>query len=231
MCGVIGVHLEDVKKEDLKLIQSLFLQSMIRGKHATGVSFYSCGKIHTIKEPIPADKFIEKYDVREFVDPATLSITLIGHTRYSTSDLRHNQPFQGRDTAIAHNGVISQDPDLWEYKTETGNDSELILRCIEQNDHPLEVYKNRSMAVVVLDGEELHAFRNHERPLWFANLRRGVVFSSTKDILKRSGVTEGIHQCEPLVKYTVGKHACGTHVCGMLVDRTYFDKNLKDLQP
>lgn len=225
MCGVIGLRLESVEQQDLKLIESLFLQSMVRGKHATGVTYYSCGKLHTVKEPIPADEFISKYDVREFVDPANLSITLIGHTRYSTSDLRHNQPFQGRDTAIAHNGVISQDPDLWEYETKTGNDSELILRCIEQNDHPLEVYKNRSMAVVVLDGQELSAFRNHERPLWFANLPRGVVFSSTKDILYRSGITVDVHQCEPLVKYT-----CRLDL-GMGVDRTYFDKNLKDLQP
>jgi glutamine phosphoribosylpyrophosphate amidotransferase len=224
MCGVIGVHLDDVYKEDLELVKSLFLQSMIRGKHATGVTYLSCGKLHTFKEPISADKFIEKYDPREFVDPATMNMTFIGHTRYSTSDLRYNQPFQGKETAIAHNGVISQDPDVWEYKTETLNDSELILRCIEAGDTPLEVYKNRSMAVVVIDGEELCAFRNHERPLWMAKRKHGVIFASTRDIMRRAGIRDNITRCEPMVKYSYSKNF------GFHVDRTYFDPELEDLQ-
>ncbi len=224
MCGVIGVHLEEVYAEDLEMVKRLFRESMIRGKHATGVTYLSCGKLHTHKEPIAAYEFIEKYDPREFVDPATQKMTMIGHIRYSTSDLRYNQPFQGKETAIAHNGVISQDPDIWEYETETLNDSELILRCIEAGDTPLEKYRDRSMAVVAIDGGELSAFRNHERPLWMANRKNGMVFASTRDILRRAGITDNVSSCEPLVKYTFGGF-------GLHMDRTYFDPELADLQP
>ena len=224
MCAVIGVCLESVQQRDFELVRSLFLQSMIRGKHATGLTFFKDGKLNTIKEPISAKQFVDRYSIEQFVDND--SLLLIGHTRYSTSDLRYNQPFQSADLAIAHNGVISQDPDVWEYETETANDSELILRCIENNDHPLEVYKNRSMAVVALSKGKLHAFRNHERPLWVANRKNGVVFSSTQNILKRSGIYEGVSQCEPLVEYSFGPAQVE-----LKVDRTYFDPNMKDLQP
>ena len=224
MCAVIGVCLESVQQRDLELVRSLFLQSMVRGKHATGLTFFKDGKLNTIKKPISAKEFVDKYYFEDFVDDGRL--LLIGHTRYSTSDLRYNQPFQSEDLAIAHNGVISQDPDVWEYETETANDSELILRCIEHKHHPLDVYKNRSMAVVVLSEGKIHAFRNHERPLWVANRKNGVVFSSTKNILKRSGITEGVSQCEPLVEYSFGPSQVE-----LTVDRSHFDPNIQDLQP
>ena len=39
MCGVIGVALNNVTEEDIKLVKNLFLESMIRGKHATGITY------------------------------------------------------------------------------------------------------------------------------------------------------------------------------------------------
>jgi glutamine phosphoribosylpyrophosphate amidotransferase len=224
MCAVIGVCLKEVGRRDLEMVRSLFLQSMIRGKHATGLTFSKGGKLHTIKKPISAKEFVDRYNFEDFVDDG--SLLLIGHARYSTSDLRHNQPFQNSDIAIAHNGVISQDPDLWEYETETANDSELILRCLEHKHHPLDVYKNRSMAVVVLREGGISAFRNHERPLWLANRKNGVLFCSTKNILQRSGITERVSQCEPLVEYSFGSDQTG-----LSVDRSHFDPNIQDLQP
>lgn len=230
MCGVIGVHLSNPDKYDLELAKALFVQSMIRGKHATGVTYLVGSDLVTVKEPIPADEFVEKYDVREFVNPATGDLTFIGHIRYSTSDLRYNQPFQGESFSIAHNGVISQDPDIWEYETETLNDSELILRCIEAGDSPLEVYKHRSMACVVLEPGLLYGWRNHERPLWMALRRNGLIFASTRDIIRRCGIEEHISQCEPLVRYAVCPLTTkGTF--GLTEHRQFFDPDLVDLQP
>lgn len=222
MCGVIGVYLEEVSQEDLELVENLFRQSMIRGKHATGVSYFHNNKITTIKKPIPVTEFLKQHRVDEWLDFGDLR--LIGHIRYSTSDLRYNQPFQGRDIAIAHNGVISQDPDLWEYETETLNDSELILRCIEAGDTPLEVYKHRSMACVALEDHTIHGWRNHERPLWMAHRDNGIIFASTEDILKRSGIDSGIEKCTPLVKYSYSGYG------GLYEDHRFFDPDLEDLQ-
>lgn len=221
MCGVIGVYLTDVDDEDIALVERIFRQTMIRGKHATGVTYVDLNGLNTIKEPIPVTEFLEKYSIRDFVFDGALK--LIGHVRYSTSDLRFNQPFQGDDVSIAHNGVISQDPDVWEYKTETLNDSELILRCIEAGDHPLETYKDRSMAVVAIEEDRLHAFRNHERPLWRAGRKNGYIFASTKDIFVRSE-QYAVSKCDPMVHYKYDMNS------GLIADQTYYDTDLEDLQ-
>lgn len=221
MCGVIGVYLSDVSDNDIEVVDNIFRQTMIRGKHATGVTVLRDGELQTIKEPIPANEFLEKYPIQSFVHMGSLK--LIGHIRYSTSDLRYNQPFQGRDISIAHNGVISQDPSKWEYETETLNDSELILRCIESGDSPLEIYRNRSMACVSIQDDVLYGWRNHERPLWYAKRQNGLLFCSTKDILNRSGVESDIDKCLPLVLYSFSG--------GLLQeDRSYYDEQLEDLQ-
>lgn len=221
MCGVIGVYLTDIVNEDLELVENLFRESMIRGKHATGVTYLKGNQLHTIKEPVPVTEFLDNHKVSDWVDGDELK--LIGHIRYSTSDLRYNQPFQGKDISIAHNGVISQDPDIWEYETETLNDSELILRCIEAGDSPLEVYKHRSMACVAIEDSTLHGWRNHERPLWMAKRENGLIFASTNNILTRSGILLGVKKCEPLVRYSCS----GGDV---LEDRRYYDPQIIDLQ-
>lgn len=222
MCGVIGVYLTNISEEDVNLVDRIFRESMIRGKHATGVSYLSGGELKTVKEPIPVNEFLERHPISSFVDDDCLK--LIGHIRYSTSDIRYNQPFQGKAIAIAHNGVISQDENKWEYETETRNDSELILRCIEAGDQPLEVYKDRSMAVVALEDDCLYAYRNHERPLWLAHQDNGLIAASTRDILVRSDVDMKLTPTEPLVLYSYNDFG------GFYEDRRYFDSELVDLQ-
>ena len=199
MCGVIGVHLRDVSHDDLDLVGALFRESMIRGKHATGATYLKEEHLITIKESIPADQFMDKWDIADWCDGTTLR--MIGHIRYSTSDLRFNQPFQNEYVAIAHNGVISQDPDVWEFETEKENDSELILKAIENKENPLQFYGNRSMAVTQITHlGSVTGYRNHERPLWYAERDNGIFFASTEDILDRAGIL-GAVKCEPFVKY------------------------------
>ena len=203
MCGVIGVKINEFDAVDEILVRSLFLQTMIRGKHATGVSYVKNNELHTIKEGIPADQFMQKHSVYDWVDSDN-SITLIGHIRFSTSDLRYNQPFANDELSIVHNGVISQEPvETWSFETETANDSEMILRSWEQGIHPLTSFAQKSMAVCALrkDSKTLVGFRNHERPLWYSIIDKGVVFTSTKDIANRSGLNT-TEKCEMFVEYT-----------------------------
>lgn len=191
MCGVLGITIADFNEGDYGLIRSLFQQSMIRGKHATGVSYVKNGKVHTIKEPIPADEFINKQNLETWRNEDG-NLYCIGHIRYSTSDLRYNQPFSSEELAIAHNGVISQEPkETWSqtfgYETDTANDSELILRAMEKEQNPLTVFSTASMAVcAIYSNKKITAFRNHERPLYFYSEPRMTIFASTADILKRS---------------------------------------------
>ena len=59
MCGVLAITIDEFNEGDHDLIRGLFQQSMIRGKHATGVSYVKNEIVNTIKEPIPADEFIK----------------------------------------------------------------------------------------------------------------------------------------------------------------------------
>lgn len=194
MCGVIGASFKFVTDEDVKLVERVILESMIRGKHATGVTYLSDGKLTTIKSPVPADVFLRDNPVSYMVDksnPDCHRLRLIAHTRYSTSDLRYNQPFSNGQVAIVHNGVVSQeDMSEWKYKTETANDSELILRSVESGSDPLHDFPDASMAVVQLTKEGLLiGYRNDARPLWYTNaVPRGKLFASTRDILVRAGI-------------------------------------------
>lgn len=193
MCGVLGITIADFNERDYGLIRSLFQQSMIRGKHAAGVSYVKDGKVHTIKEPVPADEFIQKQNLESWRNEDG-NLYCIGHIRYSTSDLRYNQPFATDKVGIVHNGVISQEPpstwfEKYGYVTETANDSELVLRAYENDDDPLQVFHPASMAVCIIHSDKrITAFRNHERPLYYYHDDRATIFASTQDILARSNV-------------------------------------------
>ncbi len=206
MCGIIGVYLNNVTDLQKKKIIKLILESGIRGVHATGISYLKKGKITTISAHESSKKFLSGKSLDDYIDSKNLY--LIAHTRYSTSDLRYNQPIGDNHLSIVHNGVISQEPPkTWKKTfgliTKTNNDSELIYCCIKNEEDPLVKFEG-SMAVCVLDTKSLTAFRNHERPLWYALEKNGIIFASTKDILLRSGFKYP-EKCMMFCKYYYSK--------------------------
>lgn len=204
MCGVIGYNNYDANEDDFELIENIFIQSEIRGKHATGISWINKkNEIETIKEPIGAKEFLKNFDITQVLNEGRIS--LIGHIRYSTSDLRYNQPFSNDKYSIVHNGVLSQEtPDKWPIKCETGNDSEMILHCISNMNkykHPLLEFPDTSQAVVYLTKSGfVGGFRNEQRPLWITHDKYRCIFTSTKDIAIRSGLKNPI-KTEQFVDY------------------------------
>lgn len=193
MCGVLGIAIKKPTEQEFELVRRLFVQSMIRGKHATGVSYVKNDKVHTIKEPVNACTFINNQNISDWVNEDG-NLYCIGHVRYSTSDLAYNQPMATEELSIVHNGVISQEsPETWKetygYETLTKNDSELILRCLETGETPLHKFHPASMSVCTLDKNKvITAFRNEARPLHYSYGANGIIFASTADILKRSGL-------------------------------------------
>lgn len=182
MCGVIGVK----GKVDPSLIKQLFIETQIRGRHATGVSYWKDGKVNTIKEPIPAEEFVEKYDPADWFDGDT--ITMVGHCRYSTSDLEFNQPISNDERAVVHNGVITQeDPSVWAemygYNCEGKNDTELLFLSWDA-----EAWPDSSIAAIFLEDGDIKYTRNGKRPMWITIIDETVVVTSTKDIALRSGL-------------------------------------------
>ena len=163
MCAVVGAYSKD--KVNLELFQKVMLQSMIRGKHASGIAWNDNGKL--------AYRVIS--DSANFLEFKNIETNMIiGHARYSTSDLNFNQPITSDKIAIVHNGVISQEnPNTWKaiygYNFKTRNDSEIILRSYENKKHPLQL--NGSIATIILDMTNkptILFFRNEQRPLYYS---------------------------------------------------------------
>lgn len=211
MCGIIGIRCRDKEISEM-VFKELLIQSQIRGKHATGIAYFNGKKIKSIVEATPAKKFAEKQNF-----PA--SEYMIGHVRYSTSDLNYNQPITDR-ISIVHNGIITQEPfKNWEkhfgYSDyQTRNDTEILLKCLQLKKQPFIEFPNASAAVGVLEDNKMYCFRNNTRPLWiFQSVMEvdGVPlfsgFASTKDIITRtfeefdSMFEVEIIPVEPFMKY------------------------------
>lgn len=193
MCGIIAVKGKITHKE----LTSLLNEAQIRGKHATGVARWNfkTNKIEAIVDSIASKQFTQKYS-KELEIWCNDYIVLIGHTRYSTSDLRYNQPIYDESLALAHNGVVSQEsPDKWAYKCQTANDSELLFRYIKEHsnlDNIEQKFKDLSYATVWIESAQLNAKRNGLRPLWKFSSTDVEIYASTKDILERAGYIDAL---------------------------------------
>jgi glutamine phosphoribosylpyrophosphate amidotransferase len=191
MCSVIGAIIKEPRAEDFLMLHRVFLESKIRGMHATGISFVKHGKIVTDKRAIPADDF--PFNFPSYVNEDG-NLYLIGHCRYSTSDLEFNQPIANENLSVVHNGVITQElPEKWKelygYDCETKNDTELILHTAEDCISPLLRWKDSSLAVVELHIDKVIRFyRNGKRPLYLTSISNGCIITSTADVPKRAGV-------------------------------------------
>lgn len=197
MCAIIGAHIENPSASDLVALANVFRESSIRGLHATGLSWVRDNRIHTMISATPAGKFVEAFDLKTTINEDG-NLYLIGHCRYSTSDLNYNQPLWDESLAIVHNGVVSQEmpekwKDLYGYDCKTRNDSELILHTLKANKSPLVEFSNSSMAVVELYKEKkLRFYRNGKRPIYFTSLPNGGIITSTKDIAIRANLNDPV---------------------------------------
>ncbi len=191
MCGVIGVVLRHPTQSQYEMLRCIFHESKIRGKHATGISYLKQNQIHTERHALPADQCV--FDFPSYLNEDG-NLYLIGHCRYSTSDLVYNQPIANESLAIVHNGVVSQElPENWGqlygYFCDTKNDSELLLRTVEKNESPLIQWSGASLAVCELHpNKTIRAYRNGKRPLYLTIQENGYLLTSTSDIPRRAGI-------------------------------------------
>lgn len=204
MCAIIAFIIKNPTIKDFDLLKRIFLESKIRGRHSTGISYINkMGNLE--KKSIYGDsiKFINEILVKyeDFIDNQG-NFHIIGHCRYSTSNLNYNQPLCNNLKSIVHNGVITQEPynkweKLYNIKCHTENDSEILL----YEDNPIKKFKKSSLATcTLLNNGELSFYRNGKRPLYFCKHDRGIIVVSTKDIAKRSGIES--EKCELNICYS-----------------------------
>jgi glucosamine 6-phosphate synthetase-like amidotransferase/phosphosugar isomerase protein len=216
MCGIIGI-VGNVKEGDWHethdLLTELFVQSMERGKDATGFAAITSSLDHphrhrliTAKGPQAADEFTA-------TNPFWKSLrrmrccSVIGHVRWTTSgpasQNQNNHPFVGKANgasfSMVHNGIISQPEEAADrlgVKLTTQCDSEVIEKTISvTGDLPRGIRRcltdlRGSMAIVAVEHRTgtVWLARDAQRPLWVARLRdrRRVVFASTPQIIMRA---------------------------------------------
>ena len=196
MCAVVGIYSKN--KVSLNFFKNLLNESMIRGKHSTGISYIEDNKLK--------NKIIPTF-AKNFNLPEINTNIIIGHCRYSTSDLEYNQPIYNETYSIVHNGVIEQsDPNTWTDKYnmyfKTKNDSEILLNYWSKGLHPLELDGSIASIILSLNDKSLNFFRNEQRPLYYTQNDEFIIIASTKDILKRSGFKD-FNKTDSCINYKV----------------------------
>lgn len=189
---------------NIEMIKRLFIESQIRGRHQTGLCYLRDNQIKRFVVEGDGEKLVSEFDWDQLLGLSPL--VLIGHNRYSTSDLRYPQPIQVfGDFALAHNGVVDQRPsecwDQYGYDLTTANDSELLYHARYEGYEPLEEFPDATMAVVELSvSDGLRWYRNAGRPLYYVRYPTSRWVCSTRDIALRGGLKKP-RRCHPGVIY------------------------------
>ncbi|QNN21763.1 hypothetical protein HED60_05580 [Planctomycetales bacterium ZRK34] len=208
MCGIIGYVGEPSEgqwEQTHQLLESLFLLSEKRGRHATGFvattspyKFPINMNIISDKQAHPASQFIKDSGPWRGLRHRRCSMVL-GHVRYAThgspAEDHNNHPHEGASGLwLVHNGVlIGHETTARQYRLllQSDCDSEVILRLVETTKHPADGLRRAlqivhgSMAVAMLDVKRqlLWLARNDGRPLWVAKMGRRWFIASEREIL------------------------------------------------
>lgn len=156
MCGILGIafqkghNMRDSQEVQL-ILKRLLIASRARGGDATGVAFVNMEKATVIKQHIPATDFVDTKFYNKMVlkhlvmegkpkDLPKEPLIILGHTRAKTKgtqlDRHNNHPIIANKVIGVHNGVISNDEDLFSrhesnVERKARVDSEVIFRLID----------------------------------------------------------------------------------------------------
>jgi len=187
MCGVIGFSSPN-SAQYRAVLASLLVESSYRGLHTLGLAWN--GKHDTLVHH--NSPLIEREAVQELLDLALDGlprISLLGHTRYCTSDPESPLPIIRNGMAIVLNGVISQEsPENWPNTRDTPyegwNDAEIALR-FAQDGALAEHGGSFAIGILQADGTQIW-LRNGHRPLYQGQWMDAMFHCSTFDIAKRA---------------------------------------------
>jgi len=153
MCGIFGLAVFEDSPLDARVIRSILkkltISSKIRGRDATGYAFMKKDGAQVFKHNVFADRFVKLSNYKEVVRnnvPAGNLLkdlySVIGHTRAETqgshTNPKNNHPITTGGVIGVHNGMISNDDDLFTWldgETNKKNriaevDSEIIFSLI-----------------------------------------------------------------------------------------------------
>lgn len=146
MCGVFGfLNTKNGSSPDRRweLIDQLFLLSEARGKESSGLSLETHDQSFIIKQPTPARKLLRGSQFKELRKEVGNKIVeqgvrFVGHSRLVTNgpqfNNRNNQPFFQAPYSIVHNGIVTNDRELfskYNLSSETELDTEVIGKLFD----------------------------------------------------------------------------------------------------
>ena len=146
MCGIFGVVQKQPRfihpKEYQKILLSLLHFSQSRGKESSGLAFYNGDCIYVLKQDIPGNQLIkinEFIDLQQKMTLQTPTRAVIGHARLVTNgsmeNNNNNQPVIKDGLVGIHNGIITNDNELWRKFSKIPRDyevdTEILLALIK----------------------------------------------------------------------------------------------------
>lgn len=195
MCAIFGIGFlkgHGVHNSALvhKLVRSLFVQNMVRGRTASGLACVSYNKIDVIKKNVSAQVFI---DLPEYNEMELSSITLnnhhgneqiedslrqptmsiIGHCRLKTKgtelDNRNNHPIICNNVVGVHNGCINNDDQLFNSYSDVIHrkgevDSEIIFSLIDYFSNEVVIHEAIKKMATITNGSFACAMVHREQP-------------------------------------------------------------------
>ena len=63
MCGIVAVDIQDISSDQIEEVKRLLLETEIRGRHASGISWHADGVVKTISAPVPISHLLKKFDI------------------------------------------------------------------------------------------------------------------------------------------------------------------------
>lgn len=159
MCAICGISFQKNSKVFNstmihQILNKLLINCQVRGRSATGVAVANDKEIKVVKNNMPAKEFVKSTEFREVLkNHVSLTkeisiggtskrlIQIIGHCRMPTKgsalNNKNNHPIVTDTFVGVHNGVISNDDDLFKthqnsFKRNGEVDSEIIFKLIEK---------------------------------------------------------------------------------------------------
>jgi len=208
MCGIFGIvnnNFLGISELD-SIIKDLFILSESRGREASGLAIRDDNKIHVLKQPVTASKFIKTKEYHQLLNKLTREsikqVSIIGHCRLATNGQQesnlNNHPVVKSGAVGVHNGIIVNVDSLYERFDYLNRNSEvdtelfidLLQHLREQGKSLLEavaetysyIYGETSVAVLFNDVSDLLLATN-TGSIYFASSDKLTVFASEKYIL------------------------------------------------
>jgi len=251
MCGIFGIVFGERSRITVQALEDaakdLFRLSEARGKESAGLAVRNGGPIQVFKQPIPASTMVRSRVFKQIMQDAfggggsAKPGVLIGHSRLVTNGFQehndNNQPVLADGLVAIHNGIITNDEQLWgrfpDLHREYEVDTEVLLRLFRMYQRRgksltdavraafAEIQGCASVAVLFNDHDRLLLATNNGSLYTLRSSDGGAfVFASERYILRTLAAKRGLGGAldpEAVVRIEPG-NACWVHLGDLRVE-------------